>query len=310
MKNHQSTDLPSIETLWVWYLELGSVRRIEEKYGFGHTRVHRALVRAGYKLHGSKFSSDEDEAIKKYYNETDEKLFSLRELADMLNRPQHTNVSRRARQLGLTDKRRVPSKSTRTKIGEVNATWHVRNPHPKGMKGKKHSIETRNRLAVTSANAWACKTDDEKAERDLKILKTKSLRGNLVNPRPKASWKAGWHEIGGKRHYFRSRWEVNYAYYLQWLLEKGEIKNWEYEAEVFWFNNIKRGTRSYLPDFRVTENAGQAVYHEVKGWMDDRSVTKLKRMKKYYPNVVVRLVDAAEYRRLSKQLTGLVPGWE
>ena len=92
-----------------------------------------------------------------------------------------------------------------------------------------------------------------------------------------ASCKSGWREIGGIRKYYRSRWEANYARYLEFLKVNGEIEKWEHEPETFWFEGIKRGVMSYLPDFRVTEKNGDIVFHEVKGWMDARSITKIKR---------------------------------
>ena len=34
-----------------------------------------------------------------------------------------------------------------------------------------------------------------------------------------------WHEIGGTRRFYRSIWEANYAYYLQWLKVNGQIQS-------------------------------------------------------------------------------------
>lgn len=131
-----------------------------------------------------------------------------------------------------------------------------------------------------------------------------------VVPGRNASCKAGWRDIGARRIYFRSRWEANYARYLQWLKDIGHIREWEYEPQTFWFEGIKRGARSYLPDFRVTENSGSVTYHEVKGWMDDRSRTCLKRMRIYHPNVRMLLIDAKAYRSIVRKARLLVPGWE
>ena len=64
-------------------------------------------------------------------------------------------------------------------------------------------------------------------------------------------WQPGWREIGGKRKYFRSKWESNYARYLQFLKEHKQIEDWHHECETFWFEGIKRGVCSYLPDFKV-----------------------------------------------------------
>lgn len=127
---------------------------------------------------------------------------------------------------------------------------------------------------------------------------------------PPQHWNAGWREIAGRRIYFRSLWEANYARYLQWLKAQGAIVEWEHEPQTFWFEKIRRGTRSYLPDFRVTENNGLIVYHEVKGWMDPRSKTKIKRMALYHPTVALLVIPARSYRRMNIDLARLVPEWE
>jgi len=102
--------------------------------------------------------------------------------------------------------------------------------------------------------------------------------------------------------YFRSKWEANYALYLDFLVKQGEIKDWEYEADVIMFEEIKLGTRSYRPDFKVFNHNGSFEYHEVKGYMDSKSKTKLKRMAKYYPEIRLLLIDSACYRDIQKKL--------
>ena len=110
----------------------------------------------------------------------------------------------------------------------------------------------------------------------------------------------GWYNLNTKRYYFRSSWEVNYARYLEWLLSRKDIKSWEYEPDVFWFEEIRRGVRSYLPDFKITNNNGTIEYHEVKGWMDPKSVTKIKRMAKYYPKTKLIVIGKEEYKAVVK----------
>lgn len=121
---------------------------------------------------------------------------------------------------------------------------------------------------------------------------------------------AGWREIGGKRFYFRSRWEINYAFYLEWQKVHGLISEWEFESTTFWFEKIRRGTRSYLPDFIVTEKDGSRNIREVKGYMDSRSATKLKRMAKYHPSWRIFVIDETWFRANAPKLKALVPGWE
>jgi len=108
----------------------------------------------------------------------------------------------------------------------------------------------------------------------------------------------GWETIGGKRHYYRSGWEPKYAIYLESLKKMKAIKEWEYEPDTFWFEDIRRGTRSYLPDFKITYLDDTVEYHEVKGWMDAKSKTKLKRMAKYYPEIKLILIQQKEMKSL------------
>lgn len=120
---------------------------------------------------------------------------------------------------------------------------------------------------------------------------------------------------GGRRadlnnRFFRSRWEANWARYLEWMKGRGEIANWEYEVDTFQFHKIKRGSRFYTPDFKITNNDASVEYHEVKGWMDPTSATKMKRMARYYPEVKVSLVQQGEYSSVRKELSKIIPGWE
>lgn len=115
-------------------------------------------------------------------------------------------------------------------------------------------------------------------------------------------------DLGGQ--YFRSSWEANYARFLNLLISQKQIEKWEYESETFWFENIRRGVRSYTPDFKITEHNGNVYFVEVKGWMDARSKTKIKRMAKYHPKVELRVVDAKAYREIAKKLGGAIPDWE
>lgn len=116
--------------------------------------------------------------------------------------------------------------------------------------------------------------------------------------RKKGSWKSSWQEIDGKRCYFRSSWEVKYANYLQKLKEDKKIIDWEFEADTFWFDRIKRGVRSYLPDFKITFPDNSVEYHEVKGWMDARSKTKIKRMKIYHPDIKLVVIQKKDLLKL------------
>lgn len=101
--------------------------------------------------------------------------------------------------------------------------------------------------------------------------------------------------------YFRSSWEANYARYLNWRCMRKEIKDWKYEAKTFRFDGVTRGPYTYLPDFEVELLDGSLEYHEVKGWMDAASRSRIKRMKEFYPDVPLVVIDQQEYKLLNAQ---------
>ncbi len=126
------------------------------------------------------------------------------------------------------------------------------------------------------------------------LLKKKSS----IRPRTKQQWV----KIGRRKIFSRSSWETWYANHLEFLRQNKTIKDWKHEPKEFWFLKIKRGVRSYKPDFLITENDGRKWYAEVKGWMDPRSATKLKRMKKYHPDIEVRVIDKTWFNRFTRSI--------
>lgn len=115
-------------------------------------------------------------------------------------------------------------------------------------------------------------------------------------------------DLGGK--YFRSCWEANWARYLNFLIANDAIDKWEFEVDTFQFHEIKRGTRFYTPDFKVFNKDGTTEYHEIKGYMDQKSKTKLDRMAKYYPEIKVILIGEKQYKAVKDQVSRVIPGWE
>jgi hypothetical protein len=109
--------------------------------------------------------------------------------------------------------------------------------------------------------------------------------------------------------HFRSSWEANVARWLKWRHERNEILLWEFEPQSFTFSGVSRGVVYYLPDFRVTYPDGSVEYLEVKGYETSKDRTKWSRMRKHYPNVKLRIIGKAEYRKMCMDFGGL-PFWE
>jgi hypothetical protein len=122
--------------------------------------------------------------------------------------------------------------------------------------------------------------------------------------------------------YVRSAWEANIC---RWLNHK-QI-SYQYEPKVFPFIEFKHGTTSYCPDLFLP-TTGEWI--EIKGFLDGRSKTAIRRFKKYYPEHFAKLraivgssnTKAAEffkemgvpiygyYNELKKEFRKTIPGWE
>ena len=294
------------------------VSKQRPRRGLPWTQEDRAFLCANYPIHGKQWCMvalnktepqirSQAARLKLRLNHTTEFWREFQERAATTKigrkRPEQALVMKRLHAEG----RLLKTPAQCAAISARVRAWIAENGHPRGALGMKHTPETIAKMSASSKAMWRNMSEEQ---RDM-FSKRASINGALTaQNRATASWKAGWREVGGKRNYYRSRWEANYARYLQWLQDRGEIQSWEHEPETFWFEGIKRGCMSYLPDFRVVEKSGQVEYHEVKGWMDDRSKTKIRRMAKYHPEVSLLVVDAQQYRALERTAAALVDGWE
>ncbi len=110
--------------------------------------------------------------------------------------------------------------------------------------------------------------------------------------------------------FVRSSWEANIARYLNLLKRQKKIKRWYYESKRFMFENIKRGTRSYLPDFCVVFLDDKISWWEVKGFWTQKAKTAVKRFRKYYPDETLVIIDKAKYKEIEKEFSAKIPKWE
>lgn len=248
----------------------------------------------------------------------------LAELARRLGRDT-TNICRKARDLGLTDqhRRKVAERKRRRKFdteeelrqakSATQKAWIAANGHPRGALGMVHSAETRARLSAASRAMWANPLGKHNAPEF-----RQQLSDRLVQRVAAGEMRSGGFSrcASGRRPdldnlFVRSAWEANYARYLNLRLARGELQSWKYEAKTFVFEAIKRGTRAYTPDFLLVFPDGRHEWHEVKGWMDPASATRLKRMAKYFPEEVVRVIDETWFRHAVRSgLAAVIPNWE
>ena len=261
----------------------------------------------------------------KYY--TEDEIWFLKENYDKMTytdmaiilEKNKANVCRKCKELGLkktknnksllvevkekykfTEEDRKKSKETIKRKNELGL-------HPKGYLGHKHSEETRKKLSQASKKGWDNMTEEKMIIRNAKQRQTRIKNGTL-NPMTKQKNPYS-RAKGGKREdlnniYFRSSWEANMARYYNFIGVK-----WEFEPKTFIFENITRGSVSYTPDFYLPE---EDKWIEVKGWMDGKSKTKLKRFAKQYPEEYkkLQLITEKEYNEIKKKVAPFIKNWE
>lgn len=183
-----------------------------------------------------------------------------------------------------------------------------RNEHPRGMLGKNHTAETRDRMADATRAAWENPKRRADGEAHLDEIRDRAIAARRAAPEAQFT-----RARGGRRadldQYFRSSWEANYARYLNWLVAHADLVRWEYEPQTFEFP-VKRGTKFYTPDFRLTFADGRQEWHEVKGWLTQQGATALKRFRRHYPDEVLVVIDGDAYKAIAGTARPLIPEWE
>lgn len=219
-------------------------------------------------------------------------------------RPEHSNLMKilykKGKLLGL--------KRTHEELSISAKKWIKEKGHPKGMLGKKQTEKSIAKAREMMITRWQDKTSRMNTKEYRQILsdraKEQHKNGQLNNGYSRG--KMGTYNIKGKRMFFRSLWEVNYALYLNFLIKQKQIKKWKYEVDTFWFEKIRRGVRSYKPDFKIFNFNNTIEYHEVKGWMDPKSKTKISRMAKYYPKIKLIIIEKESYKDIKRKVGKLL----
>lgn len=292
------------------YEKHGNLWECAKELGLCGQSIWERLRKLGITLNdNSKFTPKEKELIKMFYaiGFKQDGTNRLEEFAKKLGRTS-SSICTYAKRLGLTNNARKKTSSQRAKCILLKKDAWKNRPHPRGMLGKKHSPEYCKQLGEQAKNWHKTATPERIFEKYKKMVQTQRANGSFDKKR--GTWKAAWRKIGDKEKYYRSRWEANYARYLEFLKQQGQILNWEHEPQTFWFEGIKRGCISYLPDFKIFEKDGTHYWVEVKGYYDDRSLTKIRRFNKYFPNEKLKVIDKVWFKENSNKLKGLIPDWE
>ncbi len=289
----KATDDQIIES----YSRLGNVWKVAEELGLCGQSVWERIKRMGYE-DKDKWTPSQLDLLKQAYSVGDNQPININELARILGRDK-ANISRKARTLGYSTSRnrKRPDGFSET-LSRMTKERIKENGHPRGYRETRTCPECGRFFDVKhSSTQKYCSP----------ICSFKSPRKEERFTNRKGGKRADLNNI-----YFRSSWEANYARYLNFLIANGEpIAKWEFEAETFEFKKIKRGTRLYTPDFKITLQNGHIEYHEVKGWDYPKGRTARKRFAKYYPQLKLVLIGADWFKAIKKQgVDRLIQGWE
>jgi len=305
---------PTADDIRRAYGDTGSVWRAAALLGISGQHCSRLMKRFGIETNKRWLTDKDIAAIRSFYETHDGENFDLAAFAKSMGRTKAL-IAREAQRLGLTRRNRIQREEVRKASGrKLSAIWREKG-HPRGALGMKHTDETKAVLSTKSKVMWAtAKTFGigamSEESRDRRSIAASLRMANT--PAEKMHTRAA----GGRRKdlgdiWFRSSWEANYARYLNLLIRLGVVEWWKYESKTFWFEAIKRGVRSYKIDFEVKyKNEKEPAIVEIKGWMDAKSKTKLKRMAKYHPNVKIELIGAKEYRALKNKWASQIEHWE
>jgi len=254
----------------------------------------------------SLWSKDEEEMLKKEYeNKTDIKIIAKK----MGKTP--ASIKAKAHDMNITDKSKYYTQEQINFIIKNKDLLTYKDLSKFLGKSEANICRKMKELGITKkkikSKYWENITPKQKEARKLKQRETKIKNGTL-NPmrfqkNPYSRAKSGKREDLNNT-YFRSAWEANIARYYNYIGIK-----WEYEPKTFIFENIKRGSVSYTPDFYLPE---EDKWIEIKGYMDSKSKTKLKRFARQYPEEYkkLELIQQKEYNEIKRKMSGFIKNWE
>lgn len=286
-----------LEELVISYQELKSVWKVGERHGICGQSVHERLLKAGVIKRVNYFTDADKELLKELYPMYKENN-RLEDLAKLMNRTKQF-LCRKAKELGMTTRFESHTSSSKDKMSKKAVERIARNGHPKGMLGKKHTIETKSRMSVSSKKSWSNPESKHRSEKETQrrsdVMFQSRINGDIKSKSNRKEFDV---KINHKDYYFKSSWEYEFALILERIKNEGFIISWSYEPIRFIFEDVKQGIRSYLPDFVVFNKKGESIFFEVKGWKMENGMKRIEMFKERYPNIKLYIIDEREYKKV------------
>lgn len=282
-----------------------SGRKESKKHFEDRVYCSKECLKKDYSIQNKKWTDEEEKILANEYK----KKTNINDIAKMLNK-KPSEIKSKAHKKGITNSNHFTD--TQINFIKENSGTLTYSEMAKVIGKDETSICRKlKELGIEKVNmqkkAWGKMTPTKIKTRTLKQRQTKIINGTL-NPminqeHPYSRAK------GGKRKdlnniYFRSAWEANIARYYNFVGTE-----WQFEPKTFIFQNITRGSVSYTPDFYLPR---EDKWVEVKGWMDGKSKTKLKRFKQQYPEEYkkLELIQRKEYNEIKRKVAPYIKEWE
>jgi hypothetical protein len=301
--------------LWNAYVDLGSIHRAGDKFGIGGETARRVLHRAGFHLHNTQWSQDEDRILSDYYETCTPGTFDITEISIRLGRS-YAGVACRVGEIGLRVQGYYPTPQQRERRSASQKTrltkFHPNKGRRFGPMGKEHKekisrgcILTFSEQRISGTGQFSNESRDKKSVSMSRLQTERILHGKYQGGKYRNGPRG---DLGGMR--YKSSWEANYARVLNCQIARGDLLSWDYEPDAFKVL-VNGRTLHYIPDFRLTEpGTDPPRYVEVKGWMGEKARLKLEAMKICHPEVPLHVLMEGEYRELSCEYSSLIPQWE
>lgn len=287
------------------YRELKSVWKVGEMFGLRGQYVHSILTKNGAINKMNYFTKEDEAYLAEHYTKYRDEG-KLDELAKQLGRTKQF-ICRKAKGLGLTNYSHPLCESSKAKLLEGYKTHLREYGHPKGMKGKKHTDENKSLFSKLSKERWTTPNSplrtEEQTQRRSDAMHNARVNGLIT---PHSNRKEIHATICGRNFHFMSSWEHSVALMLEELKKEGVITFWDYEHYRFIFHDVKKGIRSYMPDFTIVNSMGKTIHIEVKGWKMATGMKRIEMFKERYPNETLYIIDNNEYRKAISQ-AGYIP---
>jgi len=290
------------EQLLEAYNRLGSVWKVAPEFGICGQSVWERLKKLGV-VDKDRWTEQQLNILRQAYSDSTSNTLHINQLVNIIGKTK-TSISGKAKRMGLTTNRnRKRDKTMRLAMSKRTKERIKNNGHPRGS----YKPNGEHSRVCPNCNILF-KIHPSSNQRYCSII--------CGHNRKQVNGHQGYSKTGKRQdlnnQYFRSRWEANYARYLNYLINNDEpIIKWEYEPQRFIFDQVKSKPFFYTPDFCIFFADDHIEYHEVKGWDYSNGQIARKRFAQYFPHLTLVLINQSWFNSITQQgIDKLIDNWE